>query len=169
MTLEEKVAGGFGMDATTWERHANPWSVWTRFTAWPGIALAVWSRKWLGRWAIVPLVASLVWTWINPRIFGKPRSTDNWASKGVLGERVWMNRSRIPIPERHRRLPNVLSAISGIGGVIGIWGLLTLRGWPTLLGTALIYLGKLWFIDRMVWIYEDMKDANPEYASWLRR
>ncbi|NJM71476.1 MAG: hypothetical protein HC862_15300 [Scytonema sp. RU_4_4] len=27
----------------------------------------------------------------------------------------------------------------------------------------LVLLSKLWFIDRMVWLYEDMKDANPEY------
>jgi hypothetical protein len=32
---------------------------------------------------------------------------------------------------------------------------------------AVIMLGKLWFVDRMVWLYEDMKDATPEYRSWL--
>ena len=31
----------------------------------------------------------------------------------------------------------------------------------------LIYLGKMWFLDRMVWLYEDMKDTTPEYRSWL--
>ncbi len=24
------------------------------------------------------------------------------------------------------------------------------------------YLGKMWFIDRMVWIYQDMEKASPE-------
>jgi len=116
MTLEERIARGFRMDDVTWERHANPWSVWTRFTALPLVILAVWSRAWLGRRAVVPVALSLLWTWINPRIFSKPRSTDNWASKGVLGERVWMNRKKVPIPEHHRLLPNILNAISGLGG-----------------------------------------------------
>jgi hypothetical protein len=48
-----------------------------------------------------------------------------------------------------------------------IWGLVDLSIWPTLLGVVLVYLGKLWFIDRMVWIYQDMKDENLEYQSWL--
>ncbi|MGH1393463.1 MAG: DUF6653 family protein [Trichormus sp.] len=28
-------------------------------------------------------------------------------------------------------------------------------------------LGKLWYLDRMVWLYTEMKDINPEYRSWL--
>ena len=39
--------------------------------------------------------------------------------------------------------------------------------WPTIFGVALTALGKLWFVDRMVWLYEDMKDARPEYRAWL--
>lgn len=27
-------------------------------------------------------------------------------------------------------------------------------------------LGKSWYLDRMVWLYEDMKDL-PEYKKWL--
>lgn len=167
MTLEERVANAFKMDEETWARHANPWSVWTRFTAWPVLALAAWSRAWLGRWAAVPLVGALLWTWYNPRIFGKPASTDNWASKAVLGERVWANRKEVPVPERHRLLPSILNGVAGLGGLLAIWGVLRLKVWPTLLGSALIYAGKVWYLDRMVWLYEDMKDATPEYRSWL--
>ncbi len=49
-----------------------------------------------------------------------------------------------------------------------IHGLYLLEIWPTLLGAVLIYLGKMWFIDRMVWLFEDMKDQHPPYAAWLR-
>ena len=28
------------------------------------------------------------------------------------------------------------------------------------------FVGKLWFLDRMVWLYEDMKDVG-EYGEWL--
>ncbi|CAM2995494.1 hypothetical protein VINE108274_12840 [Vibrio neptunius] len=27
---------------------------------------------------------------------------------------------------------------------------------------------KAGFVDRMVWIYMDLKDTVPEYASWLK-
>ena len=49
MTLEEKIARSFSMSEDTWQRHSNPWSVWTRFTALPLIILAAWSRVWLRR------------------------------------------------------------------------------------------------------------------------
>jgi len=39
-----------GMDDAAWKRHANPWSVYTRFTCLPFIVLALWSRVWLGWW-----------------------------------------------------------------------------------------------------------------------
>lgn len=167
MTIEKLIAATFGMNEMTWARHANPWSVWTRFTILPALILAVWSRTWLGWWALLPIVLAIAWTWFNPRLFPVPRSTDNWASKGVLGERVWMNRKEIPIPVRHRTLPNVLSSVAVIGAIFVIWGVAMLAVWPTLFGAALAYLSKLWFIDRMVWLYEDMSEAVPEYRSWL--
>jgi hypothetical protein len=27
---------------------------------------------------------------------------------------------------------------------------------------------KLWFLDRMVWLYADMCAAHPGYRAWLR-
>jgi hypothetical protein len=74
----------------------------------------------------------------------------------------------VPIPPRHRIAPHILTAISMLGIPPLAWGLYALEIWPTLLGSALIYLGKMWFVDRMVWLYEDMKDVRPEYAAWLR-
>lgn len=35
------------MDDTSWGRHANPWSVYSRMTLLPLFALAVWSRVWI--------------------------------------------------------------------------------------------------------------------------
>lgn len=167
MSFERRIADIFHMDQRTWARHANPWSVWTRVLTLPLLMLAVWSRVWLGWWALLPIAAALLWIWFNPRAFPPPRSTNNWASKGVLGERVWLNRSEIPIPEHHRRVPNILSAVSVAGALVLMWGLVQLEIWPALLGLTIVALGKLWFVDRMVWLFEDMKDSHPSYRRWL--
>ena len=100
-------------------------------------------------------------------MFRRPNSTDNWASKAVLGERVWLNRTQVPVPTRHQVAPNLLSGLSGLGLSFLIWGLWELNVWPTVIGTVLVYTGKVWFLDRMVWLYEDMKEATSEYSSWL--
>ena len=86
----------------------------------------------------------------------------------MLGERVWLNRKSVPIPAHHARAAALLSVVGAIGVPVFLYGIVMLEAWPTLLGMALTFLGKLWFIDRMVWLYEEMKDATAEYRSWLR-
>lgn len=133
----------------------------------PLIGLVFWSRVWLGWWSLVPIIGVFLWVWFNPRIFPEPRSTNNWASKAVLGEWVWMNRRKIPVPKHHLCMPNILSVIGLIGVIPFIWGLFKLEIWLAVLGGVVMVMSKLWFADRMVWLYEDMKDATPEYKSWL--
>jgi len=160
MTLERKIANIYRMDEKARRRHSNPWSGYSRFSMVPLIGLAFWSRVWLGWWALVPIIIVLLWAWFNPRIFPEPKSTNNWASKVVLGEWVWMNRKNVSVPKHHIFMPNISSVISAIGAILFIWGLVVLGIWPTIVGG--IVISKLWFADRMVWLYEDMKNATPD-------
>lgn len=153
------------MDESTWKRHSNPWSVVTRSTVTPILVLALWSRVVFGWYSIILVIFGLIWMYVNPRIFSPPKSTNNWASKGVFGERVWVNRDKVPIPEKHRKVPNILSIASGIGFIFVIFGTYTLDILIVLFGFSLNLLGKLWFVDRMVWLYEDMKHL-PEYGKF---
>ena len=144
-----------GMDDDAWARHANPWSVYTRFTCLPLIALAVWSRAWIGWWCLAPLALALLWTWANPRVFNPPASTDNWASQGVMGERLFLNRRAEPVPQHHVRMAYWLTGVSALGMGMLIYGLAALDASATLGGMAVTVGGKAWFVDRMVWLYRD--------------
>jgi len=166
VTLEQRIAAAFRLNDENWMRHAKPKSVWSRFTVLPILIVAFWSRLWLGWWALLPIAVAIAWMFLNPVVFPKASSTDNWASKAVLGERVWSNRNRIPVPDHHRRLPNVLNAISALGMVIVIWGVVVLSIWPTITGAIIGVTFKLWYVDRMVWLYDDMRHI-PEYGKWL--
>ncbi|MBN9043552.1 MAG: hypothetical protein BGP05_01375 [Rhizobiales bacterium 62-47] len=151
----------------TWRRHANPWSVWTRYAAFPLLVVAVWSFYWIGWWALAPVAAVVVWLVVNPRIFPPPDSTDNWASKAVLGERIWVSLKRNEVPAQHGIVPRVAAAIAAAASLSLIWAFVTRDAVSAFLSMALVMLAKTWFVDRMVWLFEDMKDANPEYRSWL--
>jgi len=144
-----------GMDDAAWERHANPWSGWTRVSILPLLALAIWSRVWLGWWSLAPVAVLIVWTWLNPRVFPPPRSVNNWMSQGVLGERIWLARNADPIPPHHQRMAVILSVASGFGVALLIWGLVLLDPGLTVAGLVLSMGGKLWFLDRMVWLKAD--------------
>ena len=148
------------MDDAAWRRHANPWSVWTRFTCGPLLVLALWSRAWLGWGCLVPVAAAALWTWLNPRVFPPVTRVDNWASKGVLGERLLLDRDRRPIPAHHRRAATVLATLSALGLVPLAFGLIALEPWATAAGTLAVCLPKVWFVDRMVWLYEEVAAAE---------
>ena len=167
-----RIASAFGLEGEAWVRHANPWSVYTRIPIVAALVLAVWSRDWIGWWSLLPIALVAAWTVVNPTAFPLPRSLDHWASKAVLGERCWTNRSSVPIPAGHRRAPHVLAAISALGVPVLVWGLVVLDVWMVLTGLAVQTIGKTWFLDRMVWLYDDMQrqpggrlDGKEQHAT----
>lgn len=168
MRIDKAIEGSMAMSDATWARHANPWSAYTRLPILPLLAQAIWSRIWIGWWALVPIALLIAWTFFNPRAFSPPASTDNWASKVTFGERVWLNRKAIPIPDHHARWAMGLSVFGGLAIILLAWGLYAFDPWAAALGAILSSMLKIWFCDRMVWLFEDMKDAVPEYAGWLR-
>jgi len=156
------------MNESVWERHANPWSCWTRLAIAPLLALSIWSRSWIGWWCLLPLVILIIWIWVNPRIFAKPVSTDNWASKAVFGERVWLNRHIVPLPARHVRMAHMLNFLAALGMIPLIWGLVSLDFWMLIAGLGFTMGAKMWFLDRMVWLYDEVRVKHAEYQRWLR-
>ena len=164
---EGRVASFFGLRGDAWMRHANPRSVWTRFTCVSLVALAVWSRAWIGWYGLIPIGLAIAWTWLNPRLFGVPTSTRNWASRSVFGERIWTDRRSTPVPDQFDSLmPNLANAYSCIGLAMLVYGLVTLNVWITIAGIVIVHGGKLWYLDWMVLLFEDMKQRNAEYAGW---
>jgi len=155
------------MTDETWRRHANPWSVWTRYAAFPLLVFAIWSRVWLGWWSVFPIMGAILWLFVNPRAFPAPASTNNWASKAVLGERVWLNRRKVPIPEHHRTSMAFLLVNSLFGVVLLVWALSIYSLVVTIFSTLWILGFKTWSNHRMVLLYDEMKDVSPEYRAWL--
>jgi len=150
------MAKAFGLEGDGWQRHANPWSVYTRIPIPAAIAAAVWSYTWIGWWSLVPVGVVVVWTAINPTVFQPPRSLDHWASRAVLGETFWTNRKQVPVPPRHRVAPLVLTAINAAGVPFVVWGLIVLDGWLVMFGLAVHMAGKNWFLDRMALLHDDV-------------
>jgi len=124
------------------------------------LTAAIWSRVWIGWWSLIPVAAVAVWTLINPRVFPPARSIDTWASRGVLGEEYWSARRRTPISAHHRVAPIVLGGMSAAGVPFWAWGLIVLDPWITAFGLAVQMLCKVWFIDRMALLYDDVQASR---------
>ena len=149
------------MNERTWARHANPWSGWTRVAAFPMLVLAIWSRAWIGGWCLLPVAALVLFMAVNPRLFAPPRSGAAWMSRATFGERIFLRRREVPIPQHHETAALLLAAASALGVVVLGFGLAVLDVRATACGYVLAAGAKLWFADRMVRLYEDMRTAGP--------
>ena len=87
---------------------------------------------------------------------------------GTFGERIYLNRKMSPIPQHHVKPLITLQVMSGLGVPIFIYGLYSLNFWALVLGNIWVMAFKAWFVDRMVWLYLDMKDSDTRYQSWLK-
>ncbi|WP_327084926.1 hypothetical protein OIE66_21410 [Nonomuraea sp. NBC_01738] len=152
MSLLDKYASAAGMTDEAWRRHANPWSVWTRFAAIPAMMLAIWSRDWIGWWCLAPIALVVVWLAVNPHAFPPVDEPTAWSSKGIYGERLWM-RDRSIVAGDHRKVQRGLIAVGVCGFALLIWGLVVLEPWPAVSGATLVILGQLWRIDRLGQLY----------------
>jgi len=156
----------FAMDDETWARHANPLSGWTRLPIAPLIVLAIWARVWIGWWCLLPTILLIGWAWINPRTFPPPARADTWMSRAVHGERVLLNAADIPIPTHHAAATRWLTFASVLGLPPLAYGLWVLEvGW-VIAGLVHAVGAKLWMLDRMVWLYDDMAKEHPSYRAW---
>lgn len=155
MDLDTVVSKLFLPNDDSWLLHANPWSIWTRFATLPFIVLGLWSRVWIGWYCLIPIAILIFWVWINPTLFGKPKHYNSWGSRAVLGERVFMKRKEVPIPVGHSTIIVILNILQTVGGVILLYGVWSLNIYFTIHGLTFVYLSKMWFLDRMVWLYED--------------
>ncbi|WFB37258.1 hypothetical protein P3T73_05725 [Kiritimatiellota bacterium B12222] len=152
----------FSLNDENWLKHANPWSIWSRFATLPFIELAIWSRVWIGGYCLIPLFLLVLWLVINPTLFKAPKTFTSWGSKAVLGERMLLNRSQVPIPPAHQRAITILNLLQTLSTGILAYGLWDLNLHLTLLGTTSLYFSKMWFLDRMVWLYETSIPTLPE-------
>lgn len=159
LELDKALSKLFLPDNDSWLKHANPWSVWSRFATLPFIVLSIWSRVWIGWYCLIPISILIFWVWINPTLFSKPKHFNSWGAKAVLGERVFMNRKEVPIPKDHAKVIVILNVLQSCGGIILIYGMWSLDLAITLHGMAYVYLTKMWFLDRMVWLYESSNSA----------
>lgn len=88
------------------QRHAHPFSAWSRLLTTPMLLVPLWTRRW---WLYLPIGA---WFVINPVITPPARETSSFATRAILGEESW---SRDPTSE-----PTVLALVGlSSGSLIG--------------------------------------------------
>jgi len=148
-----------GLVDTAWLRHANPWSVYTRFAAIPAGIVAIWSRAWIGEWSALPIAVVVLWLILNPIAFSPVHTPTHWISKGIYGERLWL---RGAVKTRRRRyMLNGLAVAGALGLLIVAWGLANFNVLACCVGALLTVVAQLVRIANFATIYdENVRDEN---------
>ncbi|NVK54716.1 MAG: hypothetical protein HWE26_03815 [Alteromonadaceae bacterium] len=156
MTIERRLAQLFRLNSKGWERHANPMSVWSRYSVLPVFLMALWLREFSVVLSISLFVLALLWMFFNPLLFPKPKDLSSWASKAVKGEQLYLNRDKVSLPDHHQLpLYAILKFSASLGFLLSFWAAYTFNMVVCILAVFITYLAKSWFLDRMVWLYQD--------------
>ncbi|WP_439027938.1 DUF6653 family protein [Haloarchaeobius sp. DT45] len=137
-----------------WAGHANPWSVWTFVATYPLLVLAIYRREQR------LLAAILVFVAVNPLLSPEPDDDSAWATRVVLGERVWLD-------------DGLLSSVSNLLFVVATAPvqLYTLRAAVkrqpvrALVGTGLSMVLMFVFFGRMARLYEARATGAREMTT----
>ncbi|WP_396612856.1 DUF6653 family protein [Haloferax sp. S1W] len=141
--MEPTTRGGLRerLEATFWERHANPWSGGTRILAFPVLMYAIYRRD------RRLLAATLAFITVNPVLFPRPKRTDNYLSRIVLAEREWLDEGKGTMSLDY---PNILNVLNIPVSIYALVSAIRRKPVGTVLGTLGVLVLKLWWTDVIV-------------------
>jgi len=130
----------------TWKKHSSAWSGWTRVAAAPLFWHALWLRN------PYYLVAVIIFLVINPRLFAAPKKITNWMSKGVIGEKIYTGALI-----KKDFISTTLCILMALVFFISMYAIWTHQLILTVTTFFLAMTFKFWYLDRMVFLYEESK------------
>lgn len=164
MRWEARLAQAFGLDDAGWDRHANPWSGWSRMiTGWPVIIAVGWSRLWIGWWAVPLALVAALWLWRNPLSFPPARDDRSWMSRAVWGERLWIRREGLEDAGLAGWKFHGWNVLAGLGAVVAIYGIVMFDVIACFSGALASFFAKIGFIARCEKLYRRAVAAHPEW------
>lgn len=81
-----------------WAGRSHPLCVYSRLGAAYFLVLCVYTYRWWNVQAIWPIGLCLFFILINPYIFPAPRTQQAWATRAVLGQRLWHGLQQWDLP-----------------------------------------------------------------------
>lgn len=106
----------------------------------PFLYLSIWHHNWIALGIII------LWTTVNPIVFPKPKNTNSWVSRVVLGEKLWLENIKKKAKLDLSLILNILTALFFIPFIYFAYVNVF---WPTLYSATLTFIFKIWFCDRV--------------------
>lgn len=164
MGFEARLAKAFGLNEAGWDRHANPWSGWSRLiTGWPVIIAVGWSRLWIGWWAVPLALVAAFWLWRNPLSFPPAKDDSHWMSRAVWGERLWIRREGLAEAGLALWKFHGWNVLAGLGALVAIYGIVMFDVIACFSGALASFFAKIGFVARCETLYRRAVAVHPEW------
>lgn len=146
---------------------ANARATYAKILAPALLSLAIWSHLWVGMAAASALtILSLAGLIFLQRQRTFEPQKPSWAAAVGYGERIWLNRLHTPIPDKLSARITTLYLVYWLGAVIAYAGGITTSIVLTGTGLTVAYSAQLVCFQKLVLLFEQMKEKSPLYQFW---
>lgn len=128
---------------------------------------ALWAQLWIGHAGAVLLtivVAVVLLLIPRPSIVSSHRRS--WTKLVVFGERIWLNRLLVAVPQGLNHRLTTLYLVFWTGTLVAVLGGFTASPILTSTGLLVAYCAQITTFQKLVQLYRVMKDRDPLYRSW---
>ncbi|POF29210.1 DUF6653 family protein [Roseibium marinum] len=128
---------------------------------------ALWSHLWLGHTGAVLLaIVSALVLLLIPKLSIVSPHRNGWSRLVGFGERIWLNRLLVPVPQGLNRRLTTLYLVFWTGTLVAVLGGLTASPLLSTTGLFVAYCAQITTFQKLVQLYRVMKDRDPLYRSW---
>lgn len=148
-------------------RPATAATVFSKILAPALLTACLWSKIWIGPAAAIALCAAvLVLLVFAPKRFSTTVRGFDWARQVGYGEKIWLNRIFVPVPQALNYRLTTLYLVFWAGMLVALWG--AIASLPLLSGTglAVAYSAQASCFRKLIHLYTVMRDQYPLYRFW---
>ncbi|WP_269582369.1 DUF6653 family protein [Roseibium sp. Sym1] len=133
------------------------------------LSLGLWSKVWLGgAFAGLLCLVALILLVLAPKFPGMNIVRFNWARQVGFGEKIWLNRMVIPVPQGLNYRLTTLYMVFWSGVLVALWGGLATLPLLSATGLAVAYSAQFACFVKLIHLYRVMKDKYPLYRFWSK-
>jgi hypothetical protein len=148
---------------------ASATAVLAKVLAPAALSLGLWSKVWFGGpfAALVCLIAVILLV-LAPKFLGTNFVRFSWARQVGYGEKIWLNRMVIPVPQGLNYRLTTLYLVFWSGVLVALWGGLATLPLLSATGLAVAYSAQFACFVKLIHLYQVMKDKYPLYRFWSK-
>lgn len=131
------------------------------------LTAALWTHVWLGSFGSIMMAVAVMGAFlVLSRLFFAVGKNSGWARRVAFGERIWLNRMVVPIPQNLNFRITTLYLVFWTGTLVAITGGFTASLLLALSGLTVAYATQFVCFRKLIHLHSIMQDKAALYRFW---